>query len=123
MTHYEELNKRYKEQDLRKAFAHFPYSPASGENWETHYEKLAKMANHEDWNFKRPEFKIKYEGQNYPILADYLNYTFLRVQELDLIVYSEDGDKVHKPEALTTSGRSEVQKYKLHDNRYTTGGR
>jgi hypothetical protein len=30
---------------------------------------------------------------------------------------------VHKPEALTTFGRSNVKKFNLHDNRYLQPGR
>jgi hypothetical protein len=93
MKTYESLTKRYKDQIPSTYFAHFPYNPANGETWETPYEHLSKLAKDEPWNFQRPEFKLKYDGQNYPILTNYLNYTFLRIQELGFIVFSEDCDK------------------------------
>jgi hypothetical protein len=105
---YESLTKRYKEQDSRSIFAFFPYNQSLGENWETPYEKLAKMAKYEEWNFKRPEFLIKYEDQKFPVLSNYLNYTFLRVQELDLIVYSSDGDKACFNTGLMTSRGKDI---------------
>jgi hypothetical protein len=108
MKKYESLTKRYKDQDSKSIFAHFPYNPALGENWESPYEKLAKMAKSEIWNFQRPEFKIKYENQNYPILSNYLNYTFLRVQELGLIVYSDDIDKACFNTGLMTSRGKDI---------------
>ena len=93
-NNYESLFKRYKAQDSRKIFAHFPFNSLEGENWESPFERLVQMTKEPDnWNFKKPEFKNKYAGQLYPILTNYLNYTFLRVQEQDKIVFSKDGSK------------------------------
>lgn len=64
-----------------RVFAHFGYRGDQGESWETPYEKLARMPKPEDWDFHRSQFKRN--GQAYPILTSYLNYTFLRLQELD----------------------------------------
>ena len=81
MANYESLIKRYKTQDVRKVFAHFPFNASEGENWETPFERLANMTKEGStgWNFVKPEFRNKYAGQLYPILTNYLNYTFLRV--------------------------------------------
>jgi len=108
MKKYESLTKRYKDQDPRTIFAYFPYNQSIGENWEIHYERLARMAKTEDWNFKRPEFILKYENQNYPILSNYLNYTFLRAQEQDLIVLSDDEDKACFNTGLMTSRGKDI---------------
>jgi len=85
---YEDLIKRYKEQNPRKVFAHFSYKPDQGETWETHIQRLAEKANQEVWNFEKKEFRK--EGVNYPILTSYLNYTFRRLQEQGKIKYSSD---------------------------------
>lgn len=90
---YKSLNKRFKNQNQREIFAHFPYDGQVGENWETPFEKLAKLAKDEDWNFKRTEFISQYKKQSFPVLTNYLNYTFLRLQDEGKIVYSKDNDK------------------------------
>lgn len=90
---YESLNQRYRDQDKRTVFAHFPYNGQAGESWETPYIRLSRMAKEEDWSFHRPEFAAQYSNQNVPILTNYLNYTFLRLQEEEKIKISDDGDK------------------------------
>ena len=50
---YKSLNKRFRDQDSREVFAHFPYDGASGETWETPFERLANLAKPENWDFKR----------------------------------------------------------------------
>lgn len=93
---YKSLYKRYRAQDEREVFALFLYKRKSRESWEAPFEKLAKMAKEEQWDFQRPEFKNekKYTNQKYPILTNYLNYTFLRIQEEDKFVCSKEKDKV-----------------------------
>lgn len=90
---YKSLNKRYREQNFQEVFAHFPYEGSSGETWEASFEKLAKMAKKEDWAFHRNEIINRYPNQSFPILTNYLNYTFLRLQEESKISFSVDGDK------------------------------
>lgn len=55
------------------------------------FSRLAKLAKTEQWNFISSQFKRP--GQEYPILTNYLNYTFMRIQSLDIIQYSSDGDR------------------------------
>ena len=93
MPPYTSLFKRYKDQDPRTAFAFFRFNLSAGENWETHLERLSQMAKIEEWDFKRPEIKSGYTNQKYPILANYLNYTFLRAQELNSIAYNDSNDR------------------------------
>lgn len=85
--------KRYREQDHREIFAHFPYNGPVGETWEAPFERLARMAKPERWDFHRPEIRNQYRSQHFPILTNYLNYTFLRLQEEGKIRFSEEGDK------------------------------
>lgn len=88
---YDSLSKRYKEQDPRKFFAHFAWREDAGETWESPFQKLAEKAKQEQWDFHRAEFKR--QGKEYPIIANYLNYTFLRLQEQEKIKYSTDKSK------------------------------
>lgn len=88
---YESLFGRYKNQNPRKIFAHFPWRSEIGETWETPFRKLAEKAKSEDWDFHRPEFKKP--GADFPIIASYLNYAFVRLQQQDKIKYSSDNSK------------------------------
>lgn len=91
---YESLTKKYKNQSPRNYFAHFSFNPEEGQTWESPFSYLAKMTkNPEEWNFKTEEFRNKYPNQTYPILTNYLSYTFLRVLEQNKMVYSTEGDK------------------------------
>lgn len=106
MKKYESLVRRYKDQLGIEVFAHFGYDGDAGENWEAPYERLARLSKHEDWDFHRNEFKRI--GQNYPILTSYLNYTFLRLQELDRISYSGDGNRACFNTGLQTPNEKDI---------------
>lgn len=88
---YEDLIKRYKDQNPKEVFAHFGYKSDQGETWETPIQKLAEKAKPESWNFEKSEFKK--DDINYPILSSYLNFTFRRLQEQGKIKYSSDGTR------------------------------
>ena len=90
---YKSLLKRYKDQTSSEIFAHFPYNGHNDETWETPFLKLAKMAKDEKWNFDRQEFKNENRKQTVPILINYLNYTFLRLQSEGKIALSKEEDK------------------------------
>lgn len=107
MKTYRSLFKRHPEQSNDEVFAFFPYNGDIG-TWESPYEKLVSLANKENWSFSRPEIKEKYKNQKYPILTSYLNYTFLRIQELDYIVYSVDGDKAAFNTGLQTKEGKDI---------------
>lgn len=107
MKKYSSLIKRYPDQSHEEMFGHFPYDRANGETWETPYEHLARLAKDEEWHFNRAEFKTKYK-QQFPILTSYLNYTFLRAQELNLISYSTDGDKACFNTGLQTRDEKDI---------------
>lgn len=106
MSSYTCLTKRYKNQPAEEVFAHFGYKGQDGENWEAPYERLARMAKDEDWNFHRSEF-VRH-GQSYPILSSYLNYTFLRLLEEGKITYSADGDRACFNTGLQTKNEKDI---------------
>lgn len=103
---YADLVRRYKGQPSREVFAHFSYKGQDGESWETPYERLARMAKPEDWNFKRLEFRR--DGSSFPILTSYLNYTFLRIQQLDAVSFSEDGSRSCFNTGLQTPNEKDI---------------
>ncbi len=88
---YESLFKRHKEQDPKTIFAHFAWRKDIGETWESPFQKLAAKARQENWDFLRPEFKR--DGSTVPIIASYLNYTFIRLQQQKKVKYSPDDTK------------------------------
>jgi hypothetical protein len=89
---YDSLFKKYRDQDPKAVFAHFPYKSELGDTWETPFQKLAEKAKkNESWNFEKPEFRK--DGINYPILSSYLNFTFIRLQQQNKIKYSSDDSK------------------------------
>lgn len=98
---------RSQRQSPLNVFAHFPYDNKSEERKDQPYARLASLAKEENWNFNNQEFISKYRSK-YPILINYLNYTFLRVQELGYIVYSEDGDKACFNTGLQTKNDKDI---------------
>lgn len=91
---YTSLFKRYTGQPIEEVFAFFPFKKEKGETWETPFARLAKISKTPNgWNFNDKDSQAKYQGQNYPILTNYLNYTFLRIVEQDKIVFSEDDNQ------------------------------
>jgi hypothetical protein len=105
-TNYTSLVKRYREQPSNEVFAHFGYRGDEGESWETPYEKLARMAKPEEWNYQRSQFKRP--GQAFPILTSYVNYTFLRLQQLDRISYSADDSRACFNTGLQTPNEKDI---------------
>lgn len=105
---YKSLNKRFKDQNPREVFAHFPYNRQVGETWEKPFESLVSLAKEENWKFRRDEFRGRYDRQSYPVLTNYLNYTFLRLQDEEKIVYSSDGDKACFNTGLQTQSGKDI---------------
>ena len=104
---YKDLRLEYREQDPRDAFCGFSFVTQSGASWEYPYDKLAEIAQPENWRFTREDFKSRYPQQTYPILMNYLNYTFLHLQDLNLIEYIDDSTKACLNTGLLT--RNEEQ--------------
>lgn len=77
-TTYGKLFRRYLNQNESDAFAFFYYNREKGDAWDAPFERLAKIAKPENWNFQQPKYQKKHD--NFPILLQYLNHTFLRLQ-------------------------------------------
>lgn len=88
---YESLTKKYRDQDSRSVFAHFPWREDMGEIWETPYQRLAEKAKDEPWNVSYGSGRRN--GREYPLLAAYLNQTFLRLQEQGKIRYGAEASR------------------------------
>lgn len=95
---YESLTKRYREQDSRTVFAHFPWREDMGEIWETPFQRLAEKARHEAWSTP-----YRRSGREYPVLTAYLNHTFLRLQEQDKIRYNAEDNRACLNTGLQTT--------------------
>ncbi|MEO1395416.1 MAG: DUF3825 domain-containing protein [Cyanobacteria bacterium J06634_5] len=75
---YGKLFRRYLNQDESDAFAFFYYNRDKGDAWDAPFARLANIAKTENWNFQQPKYQKK--SENFPILLQYLNHTFLRLQ-------------------------------------------
>lgn len=97
---YESLYQRSKNQDKTKVFAYFNLSridPATGnrtfEPW-LPYGQLADLAQPENWqSHETVDGQRKFPEGNLEILSSYLNFTFMRIQDEDKILYSTDGGR------------------------------
>lgn len=108
MRKYKDLGLKYREQDPRDVFCDFSFVTQSDASWEYPYEKLAQITQPESWGFTREEFKSRYPQQTYPILMNYLNYTFLRLQDLNLIEYTDDSTEACLNTGLLTKMKNRV---------------
>lgn len=106
MKEYKSLYAKFKDQPSEEIFSHFKWDSTAGENWETPFERLAKLAKTEEWNFQNIQYKNP--SKNYPILMNYMNYTFLRVQEQQKISYSKDGDRACFNTGLQTRDEKDI---------------
>jgi hypothetical protein len=107
LVQYISLFKRYKTQESQNVFAAFRYEHAQGETWETPFERLVSMAKPEEWGFREPEIVHKHNTK-YPILLNYLNYTFIRVQEQGKITYSSDNRRACFNTGLQTMKEEDI---------------
>jgi hypothetical protein len=103
---YKNLFKRYKEQPPEEIFSHYFFNESNDETWEKPYDQLAKLARKENWDFHNPKFKT--EKQSYPILSNYLNYTYLRAQDLNLIVFIDNDTKACFNTGLQTENEKDI---------------
>jgi hypothetical protein len=116
MREYKDFRLKYREQDPRHVFCDFSFVTQSGASWEYPYEKLAEIAQPENWGFTREEFKSRYPQQTYLILMNYLNYAFLRLQDLDLIEYTDDSTKASLNTGLLTKNGEQSIYITFHRN-------
>lgn len=87
MRTYTSLFTRFPDQNKAEVFAHFHWKSHEGETWQTPFAHLAELAAPEPWGFGGGD---SHKSRDYPILTNYLNHTFLRVQAQDKINYSPD---------------------------------
>lgn len=103
------LYPRFKEQDSSEIFCAMTFDSETSkaiDNWETPFYRLAEMAKKEDWDFEKEQYKV--HNQNYPILMNYLNYTFLRLQDQGKVVYSEDNTRAVFNTGLQTPAEKDI---------------
>ncbi|WP_208020474.1 DUF3825 domain-containing protein [Vibrio viridaestus] len=103
---YEDLLKRYRDEDPRSVFAYFGFRTDLGETWEAPFAKLADMAKPEDWNFSQEQYRKEYT--QFPILISYLNFTFLRLQQQDKIKVTSDGTRACFNTGLQTRSGKDI---------------
>ncbi len=101
---YKSLFRLYREQPNKECFAQY-WTP-EGQTWDCIYQDLSGMAKSEPWDFINQEFKK--EGRNYPILVNYLNYTFLRALEQGKVCYSSDPDYACFNTGLQTQNEKDI---------------
>ena len=95
---YESLYQRSKGQDKTRAFAYFyipsPKNPTKEPDYWFPFRPLCDLAQVDRWaSFEKIEGAYRFEEDNLEILSSYLNFTFLRLQEEDKILYSNDGSR------------------------------
>lgn len=92
---YASLIQRSPTQDKKTVFAFFPCATVDGRtDWWSPYRPLADLAQPECWeSFEGSDERRRYPAGNLAILSSYLDYTFIRIQEEDKILYSFDGEK------------------------------
>jgi ribosomal protein S30 len=89
MKAYDSLFKLYKDQPLDKVFAHFyPIKssiPTPSLDFDASFKSIAEKTidGYDSWEFQQPRFKAKYSHGAVPKLKNYLNYTFVRLAELE----------------------------------------
>jgi len=104
MTQYKSLYSRYRDEPYQEIFSHFKWG--AGENWETPFQRLAKLAKDEEWDFHNPQYKKP--NQSYPILRSYLNHTFLQLQGQGKIAFSDDGDRACFNTGLQSTNEKDI---------------
>lgn len=103
---YNSLFKKHREQPSSEVFAHFPFNSQIGEKWDTAFENLVRMAKPEKWDFDSVRYKK--DSHRFPILTNYLNYTFLRLQKQNKILYAQDNRKACINTGLQTINEKDI---------------
>jgi hypothetical protein len=105
MKAYTSLFKLYKEQPLGNVFAHFypvTRNKIDPPDWDEPFCAIARQTvdGYDAWGFHQERFRLKTPSTAVPKLRNYLNYTFVRLCELERAVpgrffsQSQDGDWV-----------------------------
>lgn len=97
MKPYRSLFRNYKDQPLDTVFAHFypigRSSPHTKEEYDEPFRLIARntMDGYEAWGFQQGRFRQKHTGTEVPKLRNYLNYTFVRLVELQNADHASPG--------------------------------
>jgi hypothetical protein len=77
---------------------------------------LVQMAKDEPWNFQSPNFK---DSKNpYPILYNYLNFTYDRLLQENKIAVSSDDEAMCFNTGLQTNNEEDIFAYFIKNKRY-----
>lgn len=79
---YESLFTKYREQQRNTVFAHFH---AIAGDYDEPFKAIARntVDGYDSWQFQQKRFQEKYKNTDVPKLKNYLNYTFVRLVELE----------------------------------------
>jgi hypothetical protein len=82
MKAYKSLFRLYREQPMETVFAHF--YPIDGD-WDEPFKIVAAHTfdGVDAWSFQQPRFRAKHPSTQLPKLRNYLNYTFVRLLDLE----------------------------------------
>jgi hypothetical protein len=80
---YRSLYRLHKGQPVESVFAHF--YPINNGDYDEPFKMVARKTidGYEAWRFLQPKFQSKYPYSEVPKLKNYLNYTFVRLVELE----------------------------------------
>jgi len=105
MKPYKSLFKMYKDQGPESIFAHF--YPAKdlltgNSDWDKPFQTLAASTvdGFDSWTFRQERYQKKYPATKVPKIKNYLNYTFIRLLELEqfspkrYFAASDSGDRI-----------------------------
>jgi Domain of unknown function (DUF3825) len=113
MKAYRSLFKLYRDQPPETVFAHF--YPINGD-FDEPFRRIARSSidGFDAWGFHQPRFKSKHGFSEVPKLRNYLNYTFVRLVELESLspgVYfreSRDGEWISFNTGLQNQHQSDL---------------
>lgn len=117
---YASLFRRCNEQEYKTAFGFFYFDSKKGETWETPFKKLADIAENESWGFSSKSLKDRYKNQDIPILTNYLNYTFMRLQDEGKIEFNEENSWACFNTGLQTKYGNDI--YAIFSRNYSDNG-
>ena len=97
MEPYRSLFRNYKAQPLNTVFAHFypigQSNPHTAEEYDEPFRLIARntMDGYDSWSFQQPRFQARHPYTAVPKLRNYLNYTFVRLVDLQNANHSSVG--------------------------------
>lgn len=113
MHAYESLFRQYKDQPIDTVFSHFF---PTGSDYDEPFKQIARCSwdGYASWQFHQQRFIAQYARTDVPKLKNYLNYTFLRLIDLEkhetgrYFIYSSDGTRVSFNTGLQNQHQSDL---------------